>query len=189
MSDSRLPSKHWDHRIYAGLLGAVFQSFVEANVKRGLQFYIEEEITLIANQTKSWLLATGNKPLIIKYYSASADSGLRLTLRDQPVVSSLGNESTALVRNYNRKEPVATTCKLYQDPVITTDGDRFGLIRVHTATNQQNMGSSPTNNQGIEVILPANSKIQIRFQNIVNNNNLVVFWMTWYEGETSDNMN
>jgi hypothetical protein len=189
MSDTRLPSKHWDHRVYAGLLGAVFQSFVEANVKRGLQFYIEEEITLTANQTKSWLITTGDKPLIIKYYSASADSGLRLTLRENPVISSEGTDSNTLIRNYNRKEPIPTTCEFFQDPVITTDGERFGLIRVHTATNQQNMGSSPTNNQGIEVILPKNTTIQINFQNMVNNSNLIVFWMTWYEGDTSDNMN
>lgn len=76
-----IPFRDNDPRLYFGDQGTVTQSFVEANIKRGTQWFIEKERT--HSGEKNYLFKTGKLPVIIKYVLIDSDDRIRLRLMEK----------------------------------------------------------------------------------------------------------
>lgn len=169
---------------FLGTRGIITQPYTEANVKNGLEFYLRVAYPaadpIADGTTRKIFFSVGSKPVIIKLRDLSyVAEELSINLYQTPTGVTGG---TAIpIRNYNRVNPVATTCSATKDVTTVTDGTLFdGAEYFFGSANapQRQSASIPT---GRERILPANTTYLIAITNGTGSSRAQYF-LDWYEG-------
>lgn len=169
--------------IYTGLRALTTQSYVEANVKNGLQFEFGTAATTVATGANlDILFITGSKPVIVKDRAISFNgSGVTAVVYEVPVVS--GNGTALFVGNLSRLAPQATTIAAYQGPAVTSVGTQISAPNASvgsTAQGQSVIGTFSTG--GAERILKPNTSYLLRTTNNDTSICKIAVYVTWYEG-------
>lgn len=173
---------HIDERVYTGEQAFTTQSFTEANVKNGSQFYISEVFTLGSGLSKSFVFTTLNADTIVKFRQISTDGGLEYRVFRNPVLTDSGTSVT--VHNLNDKNPNTNLVVVTEDPTITSNGDQWDIVK---SFNQQGLqsGGGVFATSGAERVLAQNSPYLVQFLNTDNADVDIQYIVSWYEGPLS----
>lgn len=177
-----------DPRVYIGYQGITTQSFVEANVKNGVQFTFTIEMDLAASETRYYSFNTGSNDTIIKTRLLSTDGGARYTPR-RNATYTLGTLQDIIV-NLNGKSSNTSNSSLYTVPIgnVTNDGERIDVVRSASGSGTAQRLSSIFDSEGIERILVPNSQYLLKFENLETKSIFIIFSLTWYEGPLSTDL-
>jgi len=174
---------------FTGYRALVTQPYTEANVKNGAQFYARASWSqtqgnqIAANSTVKLWFKTGAKKIIVKMRELHyAGEEIAVRLYASPTGVSGGTDIP--VRNYNRINPVATTCQGKQDVTTTSDGVLFDGPEMFYGETGTSNRSGTTIPQGRERILPANAEFIVAFSTPSGTGSTrLQYFLDWYEGD------
>lgn len=171
----------WD-KAFRGLRALVTSSYVEANVKNGLQFEASEHNAAVAAGANFDIeFQTGTKPVIIKDRQvAFTGTGITINVYEVPTTSA-GTAGT--VYNLNRRNPVTATASYKIAPTVTATGTQVGA----TAYGLGGTGAGPSRVSafatfGVERVLKPSTKYLLRITNNDAGAQRIAAYITWYEG-------
>lgn len=171
---------------FSGLRAMTIQSYIEANVKYGLQFYIQHNLPQLVATTGTYklLFTTGAKQVLIKGREMYGIGELiSIQLYKQPTAPTPGGTLIA-VQNFNDVSPVATTVTIRGGVTTTSDGTPWGdpqrLFGQSAAGQRAGSGLSP----GGDRILKANSTYLVIFRNTGSGTADIDYFLTWFEGQS-----
>lgn len=169
--------------LFTGLRAMTTQSYVEANVKNGLQFEFGTQATTVtAGASLDILFVTGAKPVIVKDRAVSFNgAGVTAIVYEAPTVTA--NGTALFVGNLSRIAPQATTIAAYQGPTVTSAGTQISAPNAFigsTAQGQSVTGTFATG--GAERILKPNTSYLLRITNNDTSSGKIAVYVTWYEG-------
>lgn len=182
----------WTRGLYKALkesTGGTFaittSNFIELNVKRGQQFYIDEKYTgFLAGTTKEYFfqVATDSilKARIIKTNVVDVD--YEVIVNDGSItVSDPGTPIT--VHNANGLSSKTLSSSVYEDPVYTGGPGILSerdWIPGEAGVGNRSVGAFEVN--GFEKIIPAGAEIITRFTNNGASDGTLFYYLTVYEG-------
>jgi hypothetical protein len=171
---------------FSGLRAMTTQSYIEANVKYGLQFYIQHNLPQLVATTGTYklLFTTGAKQVLIKGREMYGIGELiSIQLYKQPTAPTPGG-TLLTVQNFNDVSPVATTVTIRGGVTTTSDGTPWGdpqrLFGQNAAGQRAGSGLSP----GGDRILKANSTYLVIFRNTGSGTADIDYFLTWFEGQS-----
>lgn len=171
---------------FSGLRAMTTQSYIEANVKYGLQFYIQHNLPQLVATTGTYklLFTTGAKPVLIKGREMYGIGELiSIQLYKQPTAPTPGG-TLLTVQNFNDVSPVATTVTIRGGVTTTSDGTPWGdpqrLFGQNAAGQRSGSGLAP----GGDRILKANSTYLVFFRNTGSGTADIDYFLTWFEGQS-----
>lgn len=171
----------WD-KAFRGLRSLMTSSYVEANVKNGLQFEASEyNAAVAAGASFDIEFQTGTKPVIIKDRQvAFTGAGITANVYEAPTTSA-GTAGT--VHNLNRRNPIAATASYKTAPTVTAAGTQVGA----TAYGLGGTGVGPSVvsafvTPGVERVLKPSTKYLLRITNNDAAAQRIAVYITWYEG-------
>jgi hypothetical protein len=174
--------------LFTGVAAVTSQSYIEANVKYGLQFYLQYSLPqLPANTAHKILFTTGAKPVLIKARELYAlGQFVSLQVYKQPVAPApLGTLLT--VQNFNDAAPVASTVTIRGGVTTTSDGTPWGdaqrLFGASTVGQRTGSGLAP----GGDRVLKPNSSYLVIVRNTDSGGSSTAdadYFLSWYEGDT-----
>lgn len=171
---------------FSGLRAMTTQSYIEANVKYGLQFYLQHSLPQLPATTGAYklLFTTGAKQVLIKGREMYGIGELiSIQLYKQPTAPTPGGTLIA-VQNFNDVSPVATTVTIRGGVTTTSDGTPWGdpqrLFGQSAAGQRAGSGLSP----GGDRILKANSTYLVIFRNTGSGTADIDYFLTWFEGQS-----
>lgn len=183
-----LPNHKIDPRTIYGDQAYVTQSFVEANVKRGTQHFIEEEITMNASQVLMFSFVTGSQPVIIKFRDIRADDRVRYEAYEDAVFSNQGTPGSVTIKNYNSMINNPSECEARTGAVASNLGTLLTKYTTPRSTNQS-LSIDPFSVTGIERVLKPNTNHLLVLTNLITNTPVFVrFYLSFYEGPLSVNL-
>ena len=174
--------------LFNGLAAATQQGYVEANVKNGVQFYIQHSIpTLAAGGTHNIVFSTGAKPVLIKAREMYALGQLvSLQVFKQPTFTA-GTGTPVTVQNFNDVSPVASTVAVRSGATVTANGTPWGdpqrIFGASITGQRTGSGLAP----GGDRVLKANSVYLIQIKNLDAGGGAAAeadYFLSWYEGDT-----
>lgn len=171
---------------FSGLRAMTTQSYIEANVKYGLQFYIQHNLPQLVATTGTYklLFTTGAKQVLIKGREMYGIGELiSIQLYKQPTAPTPGG-TLLTVQNFNDVSPVATTVTIRGGVTTTSDGTPWGdpqrLFGQNAAGQRSGSGLAP----GGDRILKANSTYLVFFRNTGSGTADIDYFLTWFEGQS-----
>ena len=175
-----------DPRVYTGVLAVTTQSFTEANVKNGVQYYISESFDIPQSTFKYIKFATGAKDTIVKLRIVATSGGLEYLVFRSPTITPATGVPFDIF-NLNDIDPKPVEMTISEDPTVTDEGDRWDVV---TAFNQQGnqSGGGVFQSSGIERILKPSTDYLVKFTNTDNATIQVQYTVSWYEGPLSSNI-
>jgi hypothetical protein len=186
-----IPDASIDPRVYRGFQAVTMQPFTEANVKNGLQYFVNINVPSIATSgVRRYLFETGNKDVLIKAIELNGNSDLfsYQVFKDvDPTLFSLG--APLAIYNYSDKDPVTETTEIREVTALNagSEGDPWGdRVRYIGSLEVGNRPSKGTRPPGIERQCDKNKFYMVELRNLSTTNPLVTdLYMTWYEGPVS----
>ncbi|QZI86159.1 hypothetical protein PODOV061v2_0015 [Vibrio phage 172P1] len=172
---------------FQGLRARTVQSYNEANVKSGVQFYLgvnwptADQIANGPVNARNIVFVTGDTPVIIKTRIVSFE-GEEFTIELFEGSTYTGG-SAITVGNYNQVNPVATTVTALKDVTITDEGTGFAGepdYYLGGTTGNRDAQAIP---DGRERILKTNTTYLVRVTSVVGTGRFSYF-IDWYEGGT-----
>lgn len=171
---------------FSGLRAMTTQNYIEANVKYGLQFYIQHNLPQLPATTGTYklLFTTGAKQVLIKGREMyGIGETFSIQTYKQPTAPAPGG-TLLTVQNFNDVAPVATTVTIRGGVTTTSDGTAWGdpqrLFGQSAAGQRAGSGLAP----GGDRILKANSTYLVVFRNTGSGTADIDYFLTWYEGGT-----
>lgn len=171
---------------FSGLRALTAQSYTEANVKNGVQFYIQHNLPQLVATTGVYklLFTTGAKPVLIKGREMyGIGETFSLQVYKQPTAPTPGG-TLLTVQNYNDVGPVASTVTVRGGVATTADGTPWGdpqrLFGQSAAGQRAGSGLAP----GGDRVLKPNSSYLVVFRNTGSGAADIDYFLTWYEGGT-----
>lgn len=171
---------------YSGLRALTTQSYTEANVKNGVQFYIQHNLPQLAATTGVYklLFTTGAKPVLVKGREMyGIGETFSLQVYKQPTAPTPGG-TLLTVQNYNDIAAAATTVTVRGGVNTTADGTPWGdpqrLFGQSAAGQRAGSGLAP----GGDRVLKPNSSYLVVFRNTGSGTADIDYFLTWYEGGT-----
>lgn len=171
-----------DPRVYTGTQAFTVQSFTEANVKNGVQYYLAEVFELSNSEVKYFTFTTGNKDTIVKFRQISVNGGLEYKVFRNPIVASDG--VNVAVNNFNDYYFENNEIIIQEDPTVTSEGEQWDVLEAFAGHGQQ-QGGGVFGTSGAERILKANTTYLVKFDNTENSTIRVQYLVSWYEGPLS----
>lgn len=171
---------------FSGLRAMTTQSYIEANVKYGLQFYLQHSLPQLPATTGAYklLFTTGAKQVLIKGREMYGIGELiSIQLYKQPTAPTPGG-TLLTVQNFNDVSPVATTVTIRGGVTTTSDGTPWGDPQRLFGQNAAGQRSGSGLAQGGDRILKANSTYLVFFRNTGSGTADIDYFLTWYEGGT-----
>lgn len=172
--------------VFSGLRAINTQNFVEANVKNGVQFYLQHNVPQLAASTGVYklLFTTGAKPVLVKGREMyGIGEAISLQVYKQPTAPAPGG-SLLTVQNYNDVAAAATTVTVRGGVTTTADGTPWGdpqrLFGQSAAGQRAGSGLAP----GGDRVLKPNSSYLVVFRNTGSGTADIDYFLTWYEGGT-----
>lgn len=169
-----------------GLRAMTTQNYTEANVKYGLQFYIQHNLPQLPATTGTYkiLFTTGAKPVLVKGREMyGIGEAISLQIYKQPTAPAPGG-TLLTIQNFNDVAPAATTVTIRGGVTTTADGTPWGdpqrLFGQSAAGQRAGSGLAP----GGDRILKANSTYLVFFRNTGSGTADIDYFLTWYEGGT-----
>lgn len=169
--------------LFVGLRAMTMQSYVEANVKNGLQFEFGTQATTVATGANlDILFVTGAKPVIIKDRAISFNgAGIAAVVYETPTVSA--NGTALFVGNLSRIAPQSTTISAYQGPTVSNAGTQISAPNASIGSTAQGQSVTGTfSTGGAERILKPNTSYLLRITNNDTSSCKIAVYVTWYEG-------
>lgn len=171
---------------FSGLRAITTQNYIEANVKYGLQFYIQHNLPQLVATTGTYklLFTTGAKQVLIKGREMyGIGETFSIQVYKQPTAPAPGG-TLLTVQNFNDVAPAATTVTVRGGVTTTSDGTAWGdpqrLFGQSAAGQRAGSGLAP----GGDRILKANSTYLVFFRNTGSGTADIDYFLTWYEGGT-----
>lgn len=171
---------------FVGLRAMTTQGYNEANVKNGLQFYLQYSLPqLAANTAHKILFTTGAKRVLVKSRELYAlGQFVSLQIYKQPTAPTPGGVVVP-IQNYNDVNPVASTCQVRGGVTTTSDGTPWGDAQrlFGAATVGQRTGSGLT--PGGDRELKENSSYLVVVRNTDSGGSSTAdadYSLSWYEG-------
>lgn len=171
---------------FSGLRAMTTQSYIEANVKYGLQFYIQHNLPQLVATTGTYklLFTTGAKQVLIKGREMYGIGELiSIQLYKQPTAPTPGG-TLITVQNFNDVSPVATTVTIRGGVTTTSDGTPWGDPQRLFGQNAAGQRSGSGLAQGGDRILKANSAYLVFFRNTGSGTADIDYFLTWFEGQS-----
>lgn len=171
---------------FSGLRAMTTQSYIEANVKYGLQFYIQHNLPQLVATTGTYklLFTTGAKQVLIKGREMYGIGELiSIQLYKQPTAPTPGG-TLLTVQNFNDVSPVATTVTIRGGVTTTSDGTPWGDPQRLFGQNAAGQRSGSGLAQGGDRILKANSTYLVFFRNTGSGTADIDYFLTWFEGQS-----
>lgn len=174
--------------LFNGLAAMTTQGYTEANVKNGLQFYLQYALPqLAANTAHKILFTTGAKKVLIKSRELCAiGQFVSLQIFKQPNAPTPGG-TLLTVQNFNDDAPIASTVTIRGGVTTVSDGTPWGdpqrLFGASTAGQRTGSGLAP----GGDRILKANSTYLVVVRNTDTGGSSTAdadYSLSWYEGDT-----
>tara|TARA_R110000851_G_scaffold324622_1_gene492030 strand:+ start:150 stop:977 length:828 start_codon:yes stop_codon:yes gene_type:complete len=158
------------------------QSFIESNVKLGLQFGITVELPIASGATKylSFKTPPGANSVIIQNRLVSTDGGMRYTPRSGAVFNETGTGITTTNLN-GQSSNTSDVTVLELDNVPSDIGIYFDIVRSADATGNQAI-QGIFSGDGFERVLSKDNVFLLSFENLDNKSIYIVFSVTWFEG-------
>lgn len=171
---------------FQGVRARTVQSYNEANVKAGVQFYLganwptADPIANGPSNSRNIIFQTGDKDIIVKTRIVSyVGEEFTLELFADPTFTG---GSPIIVGNYNIINPVPTTITALKDATITDEGIGFegepDYYYGGTTGNRDALAIP----DGRERILPKNTNFLVKVTSVVGTGRFSYF-IDWYEGE------
>lgn len=176
---SNIKQYNIDERVYTGLQAFTVQSFTEANVKNGSQFYISEVFTLDSNTTTYIAFNTQDADTIIKFRQIATNGGLEYKVYRNPTVTYDGTNIT--VHNLNDKNPNSNLVTIQKNLTVTNIGDQWDIVKAFNQQGSQS-GGGVFATSGVERVFNKNSDYLVEFFNTDNTEVEVHYVVSWYEG-------
>jgi len=172
---------------FSGNAGMVVQPFTEANIKRGVQYYLRAAYptasSVAGGESKKILFATGAKPVLVKLRVFEyIGEEFSISLFSNPVVTGSGDPVT--VSNWNVVNPVATTSSARKNVTTSSDGTQIGDTEYFFGSQQQNSRDVHSIPEGRERVIPANSEFLVVIKNENGQSGRCQYFLDWYEGGT-----
>lgn len=171
---------------YSGTRALTTQSYTEANVKNGVQFYLQHNLPQLVATTGIYklLFTTGAKPVLVKGREMyGIGETFSLQLYKQPTAPAPGG-TLLTVQNYNDIGAAATTVTVRGGVTTTADGTPWGdpqrLFGQSAAGQRAGSGLAP----GGDRVLKPNSTYLVVFRNTGSGTADIDYFLTWYEGGT-----
>ncbi|MNJ36155.1 hypothetical protein D3C77_309340 [compost metagenome] len=171
---------------FSGYRAMTTQSYVEANVKYGLQFYLQYNLPQLPATTgiHKVLFTTGAKQVLIKGREMyGIGESISIQVYKQPTAPTPGG-TLLTVQNFNDVAPAATTVTIRGGVTTTSDGATWGdpqrLFGQSAAGQRAGSGLAP----GGDRILKPNSTYLVVFRNTGSGTADIDYFLTWYEGGT-----
>ena len=166
---------------FLGMRAVNVQSYIESNVKLGVQHEASRLFTLAGSANSDSIMITGSNPVALKARTLGYNgSGIEARIFRAPTYS--GESAVILPRNPNDINPVLSEIELYTDAVVTVDGTEvFAPAFLLGASSQQNKGAVGAQ-VGQEKILRPNTTYLLRLTNLDTQSMQVAAYISWYEG-------
>jgi hypothetical protein len=178
------PQPQFPDGAFEGTRALTTQPYIEANIKRGLQFEVSSlNPTLLAAANQDTIFITGSKPVIVKARQVSFN-GAHLTARVYRGSAYTGGTPIGYF-NLNDQDPAAGTVSILGGATVSDPGTEFGAPTFMVGTDgvgNSIVGTFATT--GSERILRANTTYLLRLTNTDSVTQRVAAYLTWYEGET-----
>lgn len=172
--------------VFSGLRALTTQNYTEANVKNGLQFYIQHNLPQLVASTGVYklLFTTGAKQVLVKGREMyGIGETFSLQIYKQPNAPTPGGTLLA-VQNFNDVTAAATTVTVRGGVTTAADGTAWGdpqrLFGQSAAGQRAGSGLAP----GGDRVLKANSSYLVVFRNTGSGTADIDYFLTWYEGGT-----
>ncbi len=172
--------------LYTGDRAGTVQFYIEANIKKGLQYYTRMSRPLsnplASGDSTNIYIKTGNKKMIVKirivHYIAEE---LELNIIENPTITNIGTEG--FVANYNRVNPQTTTVEIRRD-VSFTGGTPFDPEpEYYYGASNHPRRSAISIPEGREKVLPEDSGFLVNMTNTGSGNARIEYFIDWFEGE------
>lgn len=172
---------------FSGFAGMVVQPFTEANIKRGVQYYLRVAYPtadpIAGGTSRKLLFTTGAKPVLVKLRVFEyIGEELSISLFSAPTVTDNGDPIT--ISNWNVVNPVATTVSARKDVTTSDDGAQIGDIEYFFGSQQQNSRDVHSIPEGRERVIPANGEFLVVIENTNGQDARCQYFLDWYEGGT-----
>jgi hypothetical protein len=170
-------------KVFNGLRAITAQSYIEANVKRGVQYYFNHEFAGVAvGATRNFVFTTGAKPVIIKVRRLSFSRSTKVEYTSyEDVTFSAGTD--AVIGNESRINPVPTTVAIKH--TATLGVLPAGYRRLYTYGSGANTGNSSSVGlavEGLETVLKPNTTYAVTLVNVSGDVSDIQIELSWYEG-------
>jgi len=178
------PSKWFPNGLFSGIRAMTTQSYVEANVKNGVQYELAlEALAVLANGNVDTLFTTGNVPVLVKARQISFN-GIKVEARVYRSPTFSGG-SVVPYFNLNDRNPVAGTVVIRSGATISAVGTEFGAPTfAYGSEGQGNSVISTFQLAGSERLLAPNTTYMLRVTNKDTSAKNIAAYLTWYEGNT-----
>lgn len=171
--------------LYEGTRAITTQSYNEANIKNGVQYYLGvswPNADQIVNGTpRSVIFSTGDTTVLVKTRIVSyIGEEFTIELFEAPTFTG---GTQIFVGNYNGRNPVPTTVTAVKDATITDPGTPFpGEPDYYFggSTGNRESNSIP---DGRERVLKQNTDYLVRISS-TSGNGRFSYYIDWYEGDT-----
>lgn len=170
-------------KIRRGTNAIVFQNYTEANVKNGLQFYVQQDWAGVAVGDVVYLgFTTGSKPVIVKSREVSFNGSSKLSYLAYEAAPFTGG-TPVTVRNENMIAPVATTVTIANSVTPGTLPVPFRVKTIFGSGATTGGGSRVgTDVLGRETVLKPNTAYLVSLRNLTGSAADIQFELSWYEG-------
>jgi len=170
--------------LFSGLRAMAVQTFIEANVKNGVQYEVSSDTPALAvGGNIDTLFTTGPNPVLIKSRIVKFN-GVSLATRVYRGPTFTGG-TVAPYFNMNDRNPIAGGVVIRTGATVTAPGTEFGAPTFDIGSNGQGNSSLSTYAvQGIERLLAPNTTYLQRITNDSPAVQRVASYLTWYEGGT-----
>ncbi len=170
---------------FSGLRALNVQSYVESNVKLGVQYEVGlYDPSVAAACILYFILQTGNNPIALKGRRIEFDGlGIQSMVFEGPTFTG-GTPTT--IFNLNHKNPVTGEAVILMSPSITDEGTQVQATKTYLGASlngNQIQVETGQEAQGLEYIYNANSTYLFKLESIdaVDAQRVATF-VTWYEG-------
>lgn len=170
----------------------VVQPFTEANVKRGLQYYIRtawasdpvSNGVIPGGASRKLHFVIGAKQILVKLriFEYSGEE-LKIEIFSNPVGVTGGDNLPVI--NWNAVNPVASTVTVTENVSTTSDGTPFaGKPEYFFGAANANQRDTLSIPEGRERVIPPNSEFLVIITNTNGQDARAQYFLDWYEGPT-----
>lgn len=170
-------------KVFNGLRAITAQSYIEANVKRGVQYYMVHEFAGVpVGETRHFVFTTGAKPVIIKSRVLSFSRSTKVEYKSYENAPITGG-TPIVPGNENRINPVATTVAIVHTGTLGTLPASYRAYNVYgSGANTGNSSSVGLDVQGLETVLKPNTAYGVTLRNASGDTSDIQISLSWYEG-------
>jgi len=172
--------------LFEGTRAMTTQSYIEANVKNGVQFEVSSyNAALAAGASQDTIFATGSKIVLVKTRLIGHDSNKEVEARVyKNTAFTAGSGSVVPSFNLNDRNPVASTITIRAGATIQNIGTEFGAPTYSIGTSGQGQNTVGTyQNSGFERLLQPNTNYALRVTNNGTQPCQIAAYLSWYEGD------